>query len=79
MLREQNLAGPTQAYIDKLYYRDMVDSPACWKTAKIVDREIKELKSKSAKLNAIKEQIRIRELGLGWEDWHHAWSYLGEE
>jgi hypothetical protein len=36
------------------------------------------LKSKSARLSAVKEQILIRYLGLGWDDAHHPWSANGE-
>jgi hypothetical protein len=35
----------------------MYYSPACWKTKSIAEREYKKLKTKTAKLNAIKEQI----------------------
>ena len=35
------------------------------------------LKSETAQLNAIKEQILIHYLGLGWEDAHHLWSKSG--
>ena len=27
----------------------------------------------------MKDQIRIRVLGLGWYDWHHPWSAAGHE
>ena len=30
--------------------------------------------SETARLNAVKEQILIHYLGLGWEDAHHPWS-----
>jgi hypothetical protein len=36
-----------------------------------------ELKSDTAQLNAVKEQILIWYLGLGWEDAHHPWSKSG--
>lgn len=37
-------------------------------------RVYKELKSEAARLKAVKEQILIRYLGLGWVDAHHPWS-----
>ena len=27
----------------------------------------------------MKDQIRIRVLGIGWEDWHHPWYAAGHE
>ena len=33
-----------------------------------MEKELEKLKSKSAKLAALKEQVRIRVLGLGWAD-----------
>ena len=39
--------------------------------------QFKNLTSVSAKLNTVKEQIRIRVLGFGWKDLHHLWSKDG--
>ena len=36
-----------------------------------------DLGSETARLAAVKEQIRIRYLGLGWELAHHDWSEGG--
>ena len=60
VLHKNRLLKATQEYIDKLYYRDMYDALACWRTTKSVDFELKELKSDRAKKDALKEQIRIR-------------------
>jgi len=38
-----------------------------------------ELGSKTAKTEAVKEHIRIRVPGFGWEDLHHPWSERGVE
>ena len=77
MLRSKRLLNATKTYIDKLYYRDKYDSPACWKTPRIIDTELKKLKSDTARREELKEQIRIRWLGLGWIDCQHAWSSKG--
>ena len=37
------------------------------------------LTSKTAKLDFLKEQITIYVKGLGWDDCHHAWTYLGDD
>eukprot|EP00965_Chrysotila_dentata_P008252 269983-Pleurochrysis_carterae.AAC.1 len=47
--------------------------------SKQVDAELLKLKSKSAKVPARKEQIRIRVLGLGRGDLATAWSKAGKE
>ena len=46
-------------------------------TAAKATAEYGKLKSASAKLEALKEQIRIRVLGLGWSDLACAWSKDG--
>ena len=42
-------------------------------------KEFSSLGSKTAKLAAVKEQLRIRTIGLGWTDLHHSWSKNGED
>ena len=71
------LKSATRVYVDKLYYRDMLDSDACWKTCAKVDMELKKIKSDTRKREALKDQIKMRSLGLGWNDCHHAWSKGG--
>ena len=78
-LLKERLEAATKAYVDKLYYREMFDSAACWKTCKQVDSELKKIKSPSGKKEALKDQIKMRVLGLGWEDCHHAWSKGGND
>lgn len=66
--------------IDAQYYHRMWNSPACWKNdPKVVSRELKKLKSESAKYNAVKENIMIRVKGFGWEWCKHAWSKDGRK
>ena len=42
-------------------------------------KELNKLTSINAKTTALKDQIRIRVLGLGWEDCHHPWSHGGKD
>ena len=79
LARAAGMAKGQEAFIDALYYRDMYDSPACWKTAAAVDRELARLKSKTAQLDALKQNIRMRVVGLGWKDLATAWSKDGKE
>ena len=64
----------TEQYVDKLYYHEKWGSAACWKTVAVAERELEKCSSKSAKLEALKEQIKIRTLGLGWADLTTPWS-----
>ena len=62
------MAQCTEKYIESLYYHRMYNSPACWRgDPRIVDRELKKLKFKFDKYEAIKENIRIQWIGFGWE------------
>ena len=76
-LRRKKFIAAQTKYADALTYIDMFHSPACWMTKADARREFGKLASKTAKLNTVKEQIRIRVLGFGWDDLHHAWSEGG--
>ena len=76
---ELGMKNATEKYIDSLYYYDKYGSSACWMKVSDVDKELKNLKSKSAKLWALKENIRIRVIGFGWNEFSHQWSKNGIE
>ena len=69
----------SESFIDALYYHEMFGSASCWMNIPSVDCELRKLKSKSAKITALKENIRIRVLGLGWEDLATPWSINGKD
>ena len=73
-LQEKQLKSAEEEYVLALYYHDKYDSEACWKTAAKVDEQLEQLRSNTAKLNALKEQIRIRVVGFGWTEFHITWS-----
>ena len=79
LMKDNNKKKASESFIDALYYHEMYFSPACWKTENIVNRELQKFKSKSAKLYALKENIRIRVIGLGWSDFSITWSKDGKE
>ena len=58
----------SEKYIDALYYNDMFYSVACWNNAAEIDRDLKNLNSKSSKILVLKENIRMRGIGLSWEE-----------
>ena len=63
-----------EKYIDAIYYNEMFYFAACWNTAAAVDRKLKNLNSKSSKPLALKDNIRIRVIGLCWEYLSTHWS-----
>ena len=46
----------------------------CWNTAAADDRDLKKMNIKSFKLLSLKDNIRTRMIGLGWEDLSTRWS-----
>jgi hypothetical protein len=79
MLRKNKMLAMQKEYANALTYIDMFNSSACWETKSIAQTEFRKLQSKTAKLDAVKEQIRIRVLGFGWKDLHHPWSKDGTD
>ena len=57
----------------------MFHSPAGWKTKSVANTEYAKLSSRAAKLRAVKDQIKMRTVGFGWKDLHHAYSENGVE
>jgi hypothetical protein len=76
VLLEKQMLACKKEYADALTYIEIAHSPAFWSTKKVAKTQFKKLTSNSAKLNAVKEQIRIC-LGFGWNDLHHPWSKDG--
>ena len=64
-------------YATALTYLGVAHSLAFWKTKKDARKEFTRLGSKTAKLEAVKFQIRIHVIGFGWKDLHHPWSERG--
>ena len=77
LAHEHGMTMATEKCIDSLYYYDKYGSHACWMNVKDVDKELEKHKSMSAQLWAVKENIRIRVLGFGWNDFAHPWSKNG--
>jgi hypothetical protein len=76
-LRQKKMIAMQKEYVNALTYIDMFHSPACWKTVAEAKRLFRSLSSNASKLEAVKEQIRIRVVGFGWKDLHHPWSEGG--
>jgi len=75
--RRKKIATCREEYIVAIELWEQYHSPRCWKTVEYAQSVYGQLKSETARLNAVKEQILIRYLGLGWERAHHPWSKSG--
>ena len=78
ILLDKKYASAKEEHIVALYFHEQYHSPRCWKTVREAKQIYNILKSESARLAAVKEQILIRYLGLGWAKAHHPWSRDGE-
>ena len=74
---EKNIENAKEQYIVACDFFDRYDSERCWKTEEEAWIVFNQLKSESARLKAVKEQIMIRTKGFGWDDAGHAWSKNG--
>ena len=59
-----------------MYYFRMYSSDACWKgDVNLVQAKLDRLESKTAKLDALKENIRMRVKGCGLSEAHITWLH----
>ena len=77
LMRQKKLIACQKEYGDKLTYIDMAHSPAFWISKAMANKEYKKLGSNTAKINAVKLQVKIHVIGFGWKDLHHPWSKEG--
>ena len=57
----------------------MYPSQACWRSEEGVACQFAKMTSNRARVNSVKEQIRIREIVFGWNDVHISWSKNGRD
>ena len=55
----------------------MGNSDACWKTVGEVTAGLKRIKTKGARIEALKDNIRIRWKGFGWSECETQWTVHG--
>ena len=78
MIEKKSLGKAEEALVEASYYWDMYFSDVCWKGKQsIVKTMLARLRSESAKVEALKENIRMRVLGLGWKQFAITWSQKG--
>ena len=74
---ENKYEDATEDYIVEIYFHDQYHSPRCWLTLEVAAEFYSALGSETARLAAVKEQILIQYMGVGWELAHHDWYEEG--
>ena len=78
LLKKEGMEKATDQYIECLIYHRMWISERCWKTPAEVRAGVRALEFKKDKEEALKDNIRIRWLGMGWvEEAETSWSKNG--
>ncbi len=76
--QRENLEKAKEDHVEVSYYWEMYHSEVYWKgMVCIVQKMLGWLKLESAKLEALKENIRMHVIGLGWKQFTITWSYRG--
>ena len=78
LAKAKGLTTKSEQFIDALYYHEMYFSERRITTLSKVTAALKKLSSEAKRIEELKEQIRMRVLGLGWPDLHTPWSKGGE-
>ena len=69
MLRDAGLLKAKEKLIEAAYYHRMYNSLACCKgDSKVVSKMLERITSESGKIEALKENIRIRVIGFDWDE-----------
>ena len=67
IMKKEGMEKATEAAIDAHYYWSMYDSDYCVKgDVRNVKQSVNKLSSETRKIEFLKEQVRIRTVGLGW-------------
>ena len=78
MIAKKSLDKAKEDLIEASYYWEMFHSEVCWKgKPSVVTKMLDWLKSETAKIEALKENIRMRVIRLGWKQFGITWSYKG--
>ena len=68
MLKRIKFLKAQTLYVNALTYIEIYHSPVEWKTKSATLEAFSKLKSKTAKVEAVKDQIGIRVLCFSWQD-----------
>jgi hypothetical protein len=78
MIEKKSLEKAKEDLVEASYFWDMYHSVVCWKGKQsIVGKMLSGLKLESAKIKALKENIRMHVIGLGWKQFAIILSHRG--
>lgn len=77
LLKQAGLEKAREEYIRCLNYHFMWKSDRCWKTAEEVDDGLNNIRLLKDQRDALKDNIQIRYLGMGWNDCHTTFTKDG--
>ncbi len=68
MIDKKSLDKAKEDLVEASYYWEMFHSEVCWKgKPSVVTKMLGRLKSETAKMEALKENIKMHDIGLGWK------------
>ena len=79
VLRNNKLLATQKEYASALTYIEMYHPQACWRSEEDVARQFAKLTINTARVNAMKEQITIIEIGFGCNNVYIAWYKNGRD
>ena len=79
MMERKNMLKAQESMIEASYYWEMYKSDTCWTNYNTVTKMLRRLKSETAKIEALKENIRMRVIGCGWSQFAITWSHQGKK
>jgi hypothetical protein len=78
IIERKSLQKAQEGLVELSYYWEMCNSNVCWRgNPNIVQKMWAWLKSDTAKLEALKENIRMRVVGFVWKQFAVSWSHKG--
>ena len=77
LTQEKGFKHAEDEFIEAIIYHSIWSSDACWETIGAITEGLKNIKQNKDKLGALKDNIQIRYLGLGWYECKRQWSKGG--
>ena len=78
-MEQKNMLKAKESMIEASYYWEMYKSDTCWTNYNTVTKMLRRLKSETAKIEALKENIRLQVIGCGWSQFAITWSHRGKK
>jgi len=71
---ESRMSKVSEDHIDIMFLYERYTQGECWRTVEKVNDKLIKIKGKTSIRNILKDQITIYVKGLGWKEYHTAWS-----